>query len=103
MLVRFRSPAHHDVTMFGSDAGLLLTLMGMSGRIPGAAQAADLPAIRARLQQGVERAPPPPPEADEDEDERAQRVPLRARALPLLALLDAAIAAETYVMWEETR
>jgi hypothetical protein len=88
--------------MFGGDARRLLELMGMSGRIPSAAQAADLPAIRARLLRAIDEAPPPAA-ADPDEEERETPIPLRARARPLLAMLDAAIAAETWVMWEETR
>lgn len=107
MLIRFHCPAHHDITMFGADAKILIDLMGMSGRVPSAIQAADLPAAKARLVHGVETAPPPPPpaEADETDESDSERfhVSLRSRALPLLAMIDAAIAADTYVMWEETR
>lgn len=107
MLVRFHCPAHHDITMFGADAKTLIDLMGMSGRIPSAIQAEDLPAARQRLLHGIDNTPPPPPPADADETDESDaerfHVSLRSRAQPLLAMLDAAIAAESYVMWEETR
>jgi hypothetical protein len=107
MLIRFHSPAFHDITMFGADGRRLIELMGMSGRIPSAVNAEDLPAVKARLLAGIESAPPPPAPEDADETEESDaarfRVPLKTRALPLLSMLDAAIAKDAYVMWEETR
>lgn len=107
MLIRFHSPASHDITMFGADGKALLQLMGMSGRIPSAVNAEDLPAIKAKLLAGIDSAPPPPPPspADETDESDAERfhVSLKTRAVPLLAMIDAAIAQDAYIMWEETR
>jgi|LNFM01.1.fsa_nt_gb Flp pilus assembly CpaE family ATPase len=105
MLVRFHSPAHHDIIMFGNVAKELIHLMGFSGRIPSAVQAADLADVRTRLLDGLASAPPPPP-ADDDVEADAEtqdHVPLKTRAQPLVAMIDAAIKKEAYVMWEETR
>ncbi len=106
MLVRFHSPAHHDITMFGAIARELIHLMGFSGRIPSAVEAPDLPAVRARLVAALDAPPPPPPPAaaDPGDDEaREPPVPLKTRALPLLAMIDDAIRQDAYLMWEETR
>ena len=105
MLVRFHSPAHHDITMFGAIAKELIQLMGFSGRIPSAVEAPDLPGVRARLVAALDA--PPPPAADtgdnDNDEEREPPVPLKTRALPLLAMIDAAIRQDEYLMWEETR
>jgi len=107
MLIRFHSPAHHDITMFGADGKLMIELMGMSGTIPSAVSAEDLPAAKAKLLEGIETAPPPPPPAAADETDESDatrfHVSLKARALPLLSMIDAAIRNDAYVMWEETR
>ena len=103
MLVRFKSPASHDVLMFGEAADALLALMGMTGRIPSALDPADLPAARERLTSGLAAAPlaaPPRKADDEEEASDTQAVPLSQRALPLLAMIDKAIARQAWVMWE---
>ena len=103
MLVRFKSPASHDVLMFGEAADALLGLMGMTGRIPSALDPADLPAARDRLNAGLAATPlAEPPRKADDEEEAADtdRVPLRQRALPLLGMIDKAIARQAWVMWE---
>ena len=103
MLVRFKSPASHDVLMFGEAADALLGLMGMTGRIPSALDPADLPAARDRLNAGLAATPlaePPRKADDEEETADTDRVPLRQRALPLLAMIDKAIARQAWVMWE---
>lgn len=105
MLIRFRSPAHHDILMFGGVARQLLSMMGMSGQLPSAANPEDLPAIKARLVAALERVPPQPATARDEGAEEARdadEVPLRVRALPLIELIDAAIRREKHVMWEET-
>lgn len=106
MLVRFKSPAHHDVLMFGAVAASLLALMGTTGRVPSALQPEDLPAAHQKLLAGLTRQPALAAEAaavdDGEEDEQhADDVPLRQRALPLLALLEAARAKHAWVMWEQ--
>lgn len=104
MLIRFHSPAHHEVLMFGSVGKELLGMLGLSGRVPSAIQAVDIPAARDRLLAalaGAERLTPATRAEDSDSEE--DHVPLKIRAAPLLELLDAAHVKETYVMWEEAR
>jgi hypothetical protein len=114
MLVTFRTKAHADITMFGDVAVELLKLAGMTGDVPTAILASDIPAVIARLEAGVarraEQVPAEPTtksstaegdRAKDDPDEPA--VPFRHRALPLLALLRAASAAGTDVLVQASR
>jgi hypothetical protein len=105
MLVVFRTKAHADITMFGAVAVELLKLAGMTGNVPTAILAADVPRVLAALERALEahRAEhgAGAPGAADSRDQRAGReepgaepaVPLRHRALPLLELLRAAGAA----------
>lgn len=107
MLIRFKSPAHHEVLMFGHIAEQLLALMGMSGRVPGALTGDDVTAARERLLAGLANVPTPPAPAEESQEEngepREPPVPLRTRAVPLLQLLEAAARRESHVMWEAVK
>jgi hypothetical protein len=102
MLVTFRTKAYSDITMFGDVAIRLLKLMGHSGTVPSAIDAADVPAALARLQAAVkahnrtanEAAP-----SDRDERDAEPVVQLSHRALPLLELLRAAAAKRVGVSW----
>ena len=49
MLVNFHTKAHGDVTTFGDVAVALLKLAGLSGNVPTAILAADIPAALERL------------------------------------------------------
>lgn len=99
MLVRFQSPAHASITMFGEIAKPMLKMMGMTGEIPGALQAEDVPAALERLRKAVAAAPSPA-EDDRGKDD-APRVGLPTRAFPLVKLLEAAAKKKQYVVWEE--
>ena len=109
MLVTFRTKAHADITMFGHVGVELLKLAGMTGNVPTAILAADVPGVLAKLERalGDHRAAfgdsaPSPAEARGNgarKDEAAEpAVPLRTRALPVLELLRAAAAAKTDVV-----
>jgi hypothetical protein len=114
MLVTFRSTATDSITMFADVATPLLKFMGASGNVPGALNAADVPAALHQLESAVERlkihshagtAAPPAMNEDwsaDDEDEKNQEPPveLATRAVPLISLLKRAIAAKAEVMWE---
>lgn len=104
-LIRFKSPAHHDILMFGAVAQALIGLMGLSGRVPSALAAEDIPAARARLLAGLEQSPAAAPitapkAVEGQDDDEAQLVPLARRAIPLLAMLEVAHARQTHVLWE---
>ena len=101
MLITFRTKAYADITMFGQVALSLIHLLGHSGTVPGAILAEDLPEALAQLRAGVQAnpdAPAPGPADSDDADE--PRVSLAHRALPLIALLEAAEREGSNVMWE---
>jgi len=111
LLVRFHSKASAGVTMFGDIAAELLRLMGMSGMVPGALLAQDVPDALRRLRLAVEssegdRIPQPPRSKSErkknEEDDEVAKVNLRTRAYPLLRLLETAAAEECAVVWEDS-
>jgi hypothetical protein len=93
--------------MHGDGAVALLKAMGHSGTVPGAILAADLPEALANLRKVLDEqahAPPPPPPAEggdeNDEREREPPVTLRMRALPLIDMIETAIARNSDLMWE---
>lgn len=110
MLVRFHSKAAAGVTMFGYVAVDLLRQMGMSGVVPGAVLASGVPEALRKLRQALasaegDRVPgPTPPGTDKDgseKEEAAPKINLRTRAYPLIQLLEAAVAQERDVVWED--
>lgn len=105
MLVRFRTQAFSDITMFGDVAVELLKLMGLSGTVPGALRPEDIPGALHRLREGLSRQPsaaPGAPENREDDDDEFidQPVSLGKRAFPLIEALEAAAAEDVAVSWE---
>jgi hypothetical protein len=109
MLVRFHSKTSAGVLMFGDIAVALLRLMGMSGSVPGAVLARDIPEALGRLRQAVESAEGdrilqpagPKKRVDEADGPDVPQVKLRTRAYPLIQMLEAAAAGECDVIWEE--
>jgi hypothetical protein len=115
VLVTFRTKAHADITMFGSVAVDLLRLAGMTGTVPTAILADDIPSVIARLEEGlVHRNAAVPEDASvkvaggsrdpsKYDPDAEPAVPLGHRALPLLALLRDAAAAGADVMVSTSR
>ncbi|HSF47044.1 MAG TPA: DUF1840 domain-containing protein [Burkholderiales bacterium] len=103
MLVQFQTPAYATITMFGEVAKTLLKMMGMTGDIPGAINAEDVPAALERLKQAVAALPKPTEEENPRGQEESQHVDLGKRAFPLIQLLEAAAKKEKHVMWEVER
>ena len=104
MIVRFSTRAG-ALTMHGDAAVALLKAMGHSGTVPGAILAADLPAALASLRQtlATQAAAPPVPAGDGEDEEQQEREPpvsLRMRAVPLLEMIETAIARDSDLMWE---
>lgn len=103
MLVKFHSPAHADIVMFGDVAVTLLRLMGNSGKIPGALMPEDIPEALTHLKAAVAANPERPlnPHSDKGQaDPEQPSVSLSRRALPLIGLLETALARDAHVMWE---
>jgi hypothetical protein len=105
MIVKFSTSAG-ALTMHGDAAVALLKAMGHSGTVPGAILADDLPDALGRLRQalGSGRLTEPPsavPSADdEEEEERSPPVTLKMRAVPLLDMVETAVARGSDLMWE---
>lgn len=107
MLVKF-STRHGQLVMLGEPAVALLRLGGHSGTVPSAVLAADLPAFLERLRGGLEvhgdelsPAPPPPdPDRRDDDAPRERPISLRHRAVPLLDMVQTAIARDSDLMWD---
>ena len=107
MLVTFKTKSHADITMFGNVAIELLKLAGMTGSVPTAILAADVPGVLASLERALgahraafgDSAPALSETASGSRDGAAEpAVSLRNRALPVLELLRAAAAARTDVV-----
>ncbi len=102
MLIEFRSPAYATLTMFEDVARKLLALMGMSGDIPGALNAEDVPAALARLQDALKTPQNFVSQRDYNEVEGLP-VNFANRAYPLLQLLMAAAQKQKHVMWDQAK
>ncbi|GAB1718705.1 MAG: hypothetical protein NTAFB09_04360 [Nitrosospira sp.] len=108
MLIKFKSDAYADITMFGDIATRLLKIMGHSGTVPGAILAHDVPAALDRLQRGVKESSAENTNTGVSNDRQGEQgegpeehVSLSHRALPLIELLTAAKSRHRDVMWEE--
>lgn len=105
MLITFKSTTGSPVQMFGHVALQLLELMGRQPKAPGAFFAEDVPEALALLQQGLselearEQAELPDDSADKDQ-EKPNAIPLKHRAVPLIALMQAAIREQKGMSWE---
>jgi hypothetical protein len=97
MLVKFDSKVGSFI-MFGDVAVPLLKLMGMSGDLPGAVLAADIPAALAKLKGGATSADPHGATSDD-----GGNVTLRKRAVPLIDLLERSAAKKADVTWDVSR
>ena len=108
MIVKFSTRAG-ALTMHGDAAVALIKAMGHSGTVPSAILAADLPEALASLRRVLEQQahaplPPPPPRpadaGDDEDEERETPVTLHMRALPLIDMIETAIARRSDLMWE---
>ena len=100
MLIRFDSKAG-GFTMHSDIATALLRLMGMSGDVPGAVLAKDVPQALERLRQSVASGKSPDRNERPDGESAGNRVSLATRAYPLVQLLEAAAKRNCDVIWEE--
>ena len=106
MLVRFRSRASGNITMFGDVAIKLLKLMGRSGNVPGAIMPEDIPAALQQLktalsEYGTETSQDGNKEQEEPAEFIDEPVSLPTRAIPLIELLEGSLEEDVGVMWEE--
>lgn len=106
MIINF-STRFDRLTMFAEPALALLQMLGHSAAVPGAMLAADLPGALARLRSALELAghvpSPPPAEGPAGENDPSRRDPpvdLATRAVPLIAMIERAIAGGSDLMWD---
>ena len=101
MLVTFQTDAYESITLFGHVALRLLSMIDQSGRVPGAILASDVPHALALLRKAVEgeHKHHKPASSVEHEDDAEPEISLAHRALPLIALFEAAAAKHCDVMW----
>ena len=99
MLITFKTSAYANITMLGDVGHKMLEMMALGSSVPGAINADDVPTALDNLKLALGKLPPqvePAGEAGEDQP----AVSVHTRAIPLLELLQAAVADETYVRWE---
>jgi hypothetical protein len=107
MIVNF-STRFDRLTMFSEPALALLRMLGHSATLPGAMLAADLPTALARLRAALvlgghvpSPAPTPGPRpGDEERRDDEQLVDLSTRAIPLISMIERAIAGGSDLMWD---
>ena len=104
MLITFETKAYANITMFGDIAKKLIKYMGHSGNVPGAILAEDLPKALERLRSGVqsEMLVEQMSESESEQDDSDNYVSIDKRAKPLIELLEAAIAQNVDVMWDQS-
>ena len=106
MFVKFESPAGASFAMPSDAAVALLKMMGVSGGVPGALSADDVPVALERLRRGIAEATPSADRPmqnridDKSGDEQAPPISLATRAYPLLQLLMAAAKNNKHVLWQ---
>ena len=99
MLFTFKTKAYANITMFGDVGRQMLEMMAFGTSVPGAINAEDVPQALENLKQALDKLPEQvEPAGDAGDDQPA--VSLHTRAVPLVELLQAAVADETYVRWE---
>ena len=99
MLITFKSKAYANILMLGDVAMKMLEMMDFGSSVPGAIDAPDVASALDNLKQALEKIPVQvEPAGDAEEDQPA--VSIQTRAIPLLEMLEAAVAEEEYVRWE---
>ncbi|UXI04161.1 DUF1840 domain-containing protein [Photobacterium sp. TY1-4] len=114
MLVTFHCKASGNVVMFGDVAKQMLKMMGQCENIPGVIEAEQVPEALVHLRRYIDRiheleqagqaedGPSSDVAAGDDLDEQDVEpvISMATRALPLVAMLEAAQQAQCFVMWE---
>jgi len=99
MLITFKTKSYANITMFGEVGLKLLDMMDFGVSVPGAILAEDVPRALSNLQNRLEsvvEVVEPTGEAGDDQP----AVSLYTRAVPLIELLQSAVADENIVSWE---
>ena len=101
MPITFHTKSYPDITFLADIGKQLIALMGHTPSVPGAIVASDLPAALARLRSGLAEIHLDNQSEDNERTDDAERpVSLAQRALPLIQLIEAAVAEKENVMWD---
>ena len=99
MLITFKTKSYANIMMFGEVALKLLKMMDYGVSVPGGIIAEDVPQALSNLQRRLESVIDVVEPADDAEDDQPA-VSLHTRALPLIELLQSAVADQNNVRWE---
>ncbi len=99
MLITFKTKSYANIMMFGEVALELLKMMDYGVSVPGGIIAEDVPQALSNLQRRLESVIDVVEPADDAEDDQPA-VSLHTRALPLIELLQSAVADQNNVRWE---
>lgn len=100
MLVTFKTKSYANITMLGDVGMKLLKLMNFGNKVPGGIVAEDISVALKNLQQGMQGIPKDVTTDPDTDDDDQSAVNLHTRVLPLIELLQAAIAENNNVRWE---
>lgn len=101
MPITFHTKAYADITFLTDVGKQLIELMDHTPSVPGAIVASDVSTALARLRAGIATVQADNHLGEDGQTDEAERpVSLSHRALPLIALLEAAHAAKENVMWD---
>jgi hypothetical protein len=98
MIVTFTTKAYADIIMFGDIAIALIKMMGHSGTVPSAILADDVPHALSQLKQSLSISIED--KTDDETEEGEPVVSFHQRALPLIALMEAAIKQHEDMSWK---
>ena len=99
MLVTFKTKSYANITMLGEVGLKLLKLIKFGDKVPGGIVSADISLALDNLQQGLQGIPKDTT-VDHDTDDDQPAINLHTRAIPLIELLQAAVADDNDVRWE---
>ena len=99
MLITFKTKFHADILMLGEVGTKMLEMMGFGTTVPGAIDAQDITVALTNLKNALDRVPEQVEPSEEAEGEQ-EAISLNTRAIPLIDLLEAAVAEQEYVRWE---
>ena len=102
MLITFSCDAYENITMFGDVALRLLKIMGHSGTVPSALLWEQIPEALAQLKHAIaleKTRSNQPRSATAEAGDKESDISLSHRALPLIAMLEAAQKKKCDVLW----
>ncbi|MFT3818154.1 MAG: DUF1840 domain-containing protein [Rubrivivax sp.] len=103
MIYKFKSKASGDLIMLAPNGDQMLRLLGREPAASGIFEAADLPALRRRLEAAVTEAEAAVGQdggpADGEDERKREAVGLRQRLWPMVQMMERAAAAGEPIVW----